>query len=265
MKLTNSQISIILKGVCHSMLAMVKPSLSEINKMLEEFGMELIIKPTSYSYRSFPCMNFTWYVSGSDTRPNGIGSGILEWCVCESDAYEVLAAMEKFSYFTDLKVGNTEWEQSTPFSTKNTEKDLNLWENYNPEIHYLEEGDIVNDGTTIYTVDYVFRDNCYNVKENAGTQFKSDILSIKKREKSTPQFGEFVLTFEEAIQYLKENPEGKVIYDTAKYGAYVQNSSHFGFFAWYDCDGLGNSKWYKDGDILMNGRYHSDKKWAIVS
>lgn len=109
MELTNSQISIILKGICHSMLAMVKPSLTEINKMLFEFDMELIIKPTTYNYRGFPCNVGTWYVSGADTRPNGIGGGILEWCVNQSDAIEMLGNMEQFSHFSDLKVGNTEW------------------------------------------------------------------------------------------------------------------------------------------------------------
>ena len=110
-KYSNIGLAVILKGIANSILAMAKPTLIEINKMLEEFGMKLIIKPQYYQYRSFPCMNFTWYVSGSDVRPDSLGHGILEWCINEDDAYRILANMRQFSHFTDLKVGNTEWEQ----------------------------------------------------------------------------------------------------------------------------------------------------------
>lgn len=49
-----------------------------------------------YLYRGLPCSVVShdrlWVVSGSDSRG---GSGVLEWCVSEEDANEVLAQMRK--------------------------------------------------------------------------------------------------------------------------------------------------------------------------
>lgn len=214
-KYSNTAIAVILKGICHSMLAMVKPSLTEINKMLEEFGMELIIKPIYYHYRSFPCMNFTWYVSGSDQRPDGSGHGILEWCINEDDACRILADMTKFSHFTDLKIGNTEWETTI--------------------LNEVDSAQVLKDLNFGYLLD-----------------------------KPTSQSGEFVLTFEEAINYLKENQEGKVTYESAKYRVYVTNSYYNGYYALYDHFGFLNPKWY-DGDNFSGNQFYTNEKWAIVA
>lgn len=207
-------IATILKGLSVTLQQMSHPSLIEVNRILVNFGMELIIKAQFYKYRRFPCMNFTWYVSGDDVRSDGTSSGILEWCINENDAYKVLADMKQFSHFADLKVGNTEWEMDTI------------------ELTEIES---------------------------------TNLLTELGYEKSTLQFGEFVLSFDEAIQYLKECKNGKITYESAKNGSYVHNSDINGFYSWSDFDGLGNAKWFTDlTDRSEKDRFYQLEKWAIV-
>lgn len=51
-----------------------------------------------YVYRGLPCSvveeDELWCVSGGDVRTHG--GGVLEWCVSESDAQDVLAQMKRF-------------------------------------------------------------------------------------------------------------------------------------------------------------------------
>jgi hypothetical protein len=85
------------------------------------------------------------------------------------------------------------------------------------------------------------------------------------KETKTPQLGEFTLTFDEAMNYLKSNSKGKVTYESATNGAYVMKSIYPGFTAWADYDGVGTSKWYRFVHNIIAPCYHSNEKWAIVA
>lgn len=63
-----------------------------------------------YRFRNLPCRTEdgkarTWYVAGKMRLPNGVGSGILEWCDSEYDANLRMAMMNRDYQFCDLFVG----------------------------------------------------------------------------------------------------------------------------------------------------------------
>jgi hypothetical protein len=45
-----------------------------------------------------------WCVTGVHNAPSGQAAGVLEWCHDERDAQQMLAKMQRFPEFTDLKV-----------------------------------------------------------------------------------------------------------------------------------------------------------------
>ena len=71
----------------------------------------------AYIYRNLPCTVGQHFVSGTDKLG---GSGILEWCIDEQDAKDMLFYMRLYPQFEDLQIGEipvdsalTELEQAT--------------------------------------------------------------------------------------------------------------------------------------------------------
>lgn len=56
-----------------------------------------------YTYRGVPHSAGKWYVAGIDTLLGG--GGVLEWCVSEEDARELMQRMRCFRQFSGLRVG----------------------------------------------------------------------------------------------------------------------------------------------------------------
>lgn len=83
----------------------LKEALTFLSRIAENMSTQLRDPNTTaladcpdYVYRGLPCNvveeDELWCVSGGDVRTNG--GGVLEWCVSESDAQDVLTQMKRF-------------------------------------------------------------------------------------------------------------------------------------------------------------------------
>lgn len=54
-----------------------------------------------YQYRNLPRTNYNWYIAGTDNLKT---SGILEWCISEKDAHDLISHMRNFSQFYHLRI-----------------------------------------------------------------------------------------------------------------------------------------------------------------
>lgn len=79
----------------------------------ESAGTEMAVELVRYQYRGLPFLkdgvdHMPFSIAGQDTL-NG-GSGVLEWCTDKEDADAMLAKMQKYPQFVDIKIREERWE-----------------------------------------------------------------------------------------------------------------------------------------------------------
>lgn len=212
--LTANQESILLKGLGSNLLQLNRPTIKEANKMLKDWGLEIIdVKAVSAAL-----------VSNNN----------------EYTGQEVYACIQLTALLT---------ESNYKFDNHDV-------------VFYIYKYKNVTEALTMFITDKNLDTN-FATKEGF-EKFDSEITG-----KKSPQFGEFVLSFDEAKKYLEKNPLGKITYESNINGAYISISkTDSNYLQLEDFGGVIKDRWLHRNLLnkqpLVDG-YLCFEKWAIVA